>query len=148
LTIIKNAYAEATEDIGRRFGVVVDVFDSDQFRSASIDLAKLRSSARRRAAPLSSKTEAAWRGLIFLRIAPCDTAPRKCLATRIRTPTAATPLAPMPMPGLICRTGTGQRGTSIEPTTSRIDAGIDRGQPPTASISRALSALRRARPVV
>jgi hypothetical protein len=41
LTIIKNAYAEATEDVGRRFGAVVGVFDSDQFRSASIDLAKL-----------------------------------------------------------------------------------------------------------
>jgi hypothetical protein len=50
-------------------------------------------------------------------------------ATRIRTPTAAMPLAPMPMPDPICRAGTWQRGTSIEPTTSGIDAGIDRRQP-------------------
>ena len=64
------------------------------------------------------------------------------------TRTAATPLAPIPMPDPICRTGTGQRGTSIEPTTSGFDGGIDRRQPPTADASRALSASRRAPPVI
>jgi hypothetical protein len=87
----------------------------------------------------------ATRRLMPIAILLMDMAPR---STRIPTRTAATPLAPMPMPDPICRTGTGQRGTSIEPTTSGIDAGIDRRQPPTAGASRALSASRRARPVV
>jgi hypothetical protein len=83
----------------------------------------------------------ATRRLMPIAILLMDMAPR---ATRIPTRTAT----PMPMPDPICRTGTGQRGTSIEPTTSGIDAGIDRRQPPTAGASRALSASRRARPVV